>query len=48
MQSMIGPIPEDTDQLTQFSVFVGTIALIAGIDQLVKNIGGAIIKKKEG
>jgi len=42
---IISALPGDIDQLTQFSVFVGTIAAIAGIDQLVKNTGGAILKK---
>ena len=40
-------LPDDIDQLTQFSVFVGTIASIAGIDQVVKNTGNAILKKKK-
>ena len=40
-------LPDDIDQLTQFSVLIGTIAAIAGIDQLVKNTGGAILKKKK-
>lgn len=44
---IIAALPSDTDQLTQFSVFVGTIASIAGIDQIVKNTGGAILKKRE-
>jgi len=39
-------LPEDIDQLTQLSVFIGTIAAIAGIDQLVKNTGASILKKK--
>jgi hypothetical protein len=40
-------LPSDIDSLTQFSVLIGTIAAIAGIDQLVKNTGGAILKKKK-
>ena len=44
---IITAIPEGTDQLAQFSIFVGTIAAIAGIDQLVKNVGGAIILQKK-
>ncbi len=45
---IITAMPENADQLVQFSIFVGTIAAIAGIDQLVKNTGGAINQKKKG
>ena len=38
-------IPEGADDLTVFLILVGIVASIAGIDQLVKNGGNAILAK---
>lgn len=46
VEPVVSAIPDNADQLAQFSLFVGTIAAVAGIDTLVKNTGGAILKKK--
>ena len=44
----IQAIPDDTDDLSKFIIVVGIIASIAGIDQLVKNGGNAILAKARG
>ncbi|MCH9657211.1 hypothetical protein K0U27_00715 [archaeon] len=41
----IQAIPEGTDELSKFIIVAGIVASIAGIDQLVKNTGSAIIAK---
>jgi len=38
-------IPEGADDMTVFLILIGVVAAIAGIDQLVKNTGGAIVTK---
>jgi len=38
-------IPEGADDMTVFLILIGVVAAIAGIDQLVKNAGGAIVTK---
>jgi len=38
-------IPKGTDDMTVFLILIGVAADIAGIGQLVKNIGGAIVAK---
>jgi len=37
-------ISEGADEMTVFLILIGVVASIAGIDQLVKNAGGAITK----
>jgi len=38
-------VPEGADDMTVFLILIGVVAAIAGIDQLVKNTGGAIAAK---
>ncbi|MDH3780127.1 MAG: hypothetical protein OES15_04635 [Nitrosopumilus sp.] len=38
-------VPEGADDMTVFLILIGVVAVIAGIDQLVKNTGGAIAAK---
>jgi hypothetical protein len=41
----IQSVPEGADDMTVFLILIGVVAAIAGIDQLVKNTGGAIAAK---
>jgi len=41
-------IPEGTDDASVFMIVVALVASVAGIDQLVKNTGGAISTKLRG
>ena len=43
----IQSIPEGADDMTVFLILVGVVAAIAGIDQIVKNTGGAITKSMQ-
>ena len=38
-------VTEGADDMTVFLILIGVVAVIAGIDQLVKNTGGAIAAK---
>lgn len=43
--SVIGALPEDSDNLVQFTAILAVIASVAGFDTLVKNGARAVVHK---